>query len=597
LFPQKKAHCGESHELYQKKLRRMLHVCLCSPILYKTRNKKQLSTLRLVFLSTTPIPWDTVSEHLKMSGGKATKQPTDEEEQLQLQVLHHTHREATLLFLMAVRQGATDAQIANALRQCLPHLTDPASVQDRRAGKEPEGTGTTWKGKQPAAQKKTTRTTSQAQPTQPALLAADSFAAALEAVPADDWCRTWAAGMTIMLRRTSKRVKEVVDKMRLPAVVCLSRSFWNDARNGTEKEKRQFVLRQLKAMTARCSIIKLELCSLAMIRPHAEWLAGGVLAECRALVHLDLSDNMIGSAGAESLAGVLGQCASLARLNLRNNGIGAAGAESLARVLGQCASLTHLNLSDNLIGSAGAESLAGVLGQCASLAHLNLRNNDIGAAGADSLAGVLGQCASLARLDLSCNYCNQIGDAGAEALAGVLGQCAALARLDLSESDIGAAGAESLAGVLAQCTALAHLDLSLNWIGASGTASLAGVLAQCTALAHLNLGGNQIGPAGAESLAGVLAQCAALAHLNLCGNQIGAAGAASFAGVLAQCAALAHLNLCGNQIGAAGADSFAGVLAQCRALAHLNLCGNEIGAVGGGRLGASWRGQASGLVL
>ena len=31
------------------------------------------------------------------------------------------------------------------------------------------------------------------------VLAADAFAAALEAVPAEDWCRTWAAGRTIML--------------------------------------------------------------------------------------------------------------------------------------------------------------------------------------------------------------------------------------------------------------------------------------------------------------------------------------------------------------------------------------------------------------
>ncbi len=74
-----------------------------------------------------------------------------------------------------------------------------------------------------------------------------------------------------MLRRTSKRVKEVVDKMRLPAVVRLSRSFWGDARNGTEKAKRQYVLRQLVAMTAWCRI-----------------------------------GNDIGDAGAESLARVLG---------------------------------------------------------------------------------------------------------------------------------------------------------------------------------------------------------------------------------------------------------------------------------------------------
>jgi len=172
-----------------------------------------------------------------------------------------------------------------------------------------------------------------------------------------------------MLRRTSKRVKEVVDKMRLPAVVRLSTSFWDDARNGTEKEKRQFVLRQLTGMSARCRITTLELRSCAMTGPHAEWLAGGVLAQCRALVHLDLSENVIDGAGAESLAGVLGQCTALAHLNLNNNRIEAGGAGSLAGVLGQCAALAHLDLGGNDIRAAGTERLTGVLGQCSSLAH------------------------------------------------------------------------------------------------------------------------------------------------------------------------------------------------------------------------------------
>ena len=180
--------------------------------------------------------------------------------------------------MMAVRHGATDAQIADALRQGLPHLRDPASLPDSRAGKEPEGNATTEKGKQPAAQKKRTRTTSQAPSSQPALLAVYSFAAALGAIPPDDWSRTWAAGRTIMLRRISKRFKEVVHKMRLPTVVRLSRSFWVHARNGTEKEKRQFVLRQFTGMSARCSIAKLKLRRCAITGQHAEWLAGGVLA-------------------------------------------------------------------------------------------------------------------------------------------------------------------------------------------------------------------------------------------------------------------------------------------------------------------------------
>jgi len=51
------------------------------------------------------------------------------------------------------------------------------------------------------------------------------FVPALEAIPVEDWCRTWLAYRTIILRRTSKRVKEVVDKMHLPTVVRLSRGF------------------------------------------------------------------------------------------------------------------------------------------------------------------------------------------------------------------------------------------------------------------------------------------------------------------------------------------------------------------------------------
>jgi hypothetical protein len=339
-------------------------------------------------------------------------------------------------------------------------------LKEMSAAKQAGGKGEPENGKQPAAQKKRTRTTRQATQMQPALLAADApFAGALQAVPSEDWCRTWVAGRTIMLRRTSKRVKEIVDKMRLPAVIRLSRSFWGDARNGTAAEKLQFVIRQLAFMTGWCRIITFELPRCDMKGQDADNLAG-VLAQCPALAHLDLS---------------------------RNGNFGAAGVERLAGVLGQCRELVHLNLSNNTIGPVGAERLAGVLGLCRELSHL----------------------------DLSYNY---IRAGGAERLAGVLAHCTALAHLDLSFNRINADGAESLAGVLAQCTALAHLDLGANYFRAAGAESLARVLGQCPTLAHLNLGGNQIGPAGAESLARVLVRCTALAHLNLRYNDISAAG-------------------------------------------------------------------------
>jgi Ran GTPase-activating protein (RanGAP) involved in mRNA processing and transport len=133
------------------------------------------------------------------------------------------------------------------------------------------------------------------------LLAPDAFAAALEAIPAEDWCRTWAAGRTIMLRRTSKKVKEAVDKMRLPAVVRLSRIFWDDARNGTGEAKLEFVFMKLEAMTAWCQITTLELSKCKMKGQDAESLAG-VLAQCPALAHLNLYNNLIGPAGADRLS-------------------------------------------------------------------------------------------------------------------------------------------------------------------------------------------------------------------------------------------------------------------------------------------------------
>ena len=67
--------------------------------------------------------------------------------------------------------------------------------------------------------------------------------------------------------------------------------------------------------------------------------------------------------GAAEFAGVIGQCAALAHLDLSHTDIREAGAASLAPVLGQCAALTHLNLNGNYIQAPGVGRLAGVLGQ------------------------------------------------------------------------------------------------------------------------------------------------------------------------------------------------------------------------------------------
>ncbi len=118
--------------------------------------------------------------------------------------------------------------------------------------------------------------------------------------------------------------------MRLPAVVRLSRSFWGDARNGTQRNDTE----SFQCLTRNSNFGA----------AGAERLAG-VLGQCRELVHLDLSANFIETGGAERLAGVLAQCTALAHLDLSGNQIGNAGAESFAGVLAQCTALAGSPLS------------------------------------------------------------------------------------------------------------------------------------------------------------------------------------------------------------------------------------------------------------
>ena len=219
-----------------------------------------------------------------------------------------------------------------------------------------------------------------------------------------------------MLRRTSKRIKEVVDKMCLPVtvVVRLSSRFWDDTHNDKDGEKVQIVIRHLTLMTVWCRMSTLELPRCDMKRQGTESLPG-VLTKCPALANLDLSRNSnVGSTGTERLVGVLGQYRELVHLNLRGTDIRAGGTESLAGVLVQCQVLSHLDLGYNDIGSAGTSSLGELLGQCASLTHLNLRHNQIGDSGAAKLVGVLGRCTELAHLD---HGWNRIGNSGTESFA------------------------------------------------------------------------------------------------------------------------------------------------------------------------------------
>ena len=63
---------------------------------------------------------------------------------------------------------------------------------------------------------------------------------------------------------TSKWVKEVVDRLRPPAVVKVSKAFRADARHDTAAEQLQHILRHLEKMTCQCRITRLDLSSCSI---------------------------------------------------------------------------------------------------------------------------------------------------------------------------------------------------------------------------------------------------------------------------------------------------------------------------------------------
>ncbi len=157
-----------------------------------------------------------------------------------------------------------------------------------------------------------------------------------------------------MFRRTSKSVKEQMDKMRLPAVVRECRR-WSDAmRRSTwpDSKKLEIVMNQLPLMTVWCHLTTLKVYGLCDCprKKTPETFAGvveGVLGQSAgSLTHVALDSNWIGPDGVRRLAGVLTKCTTLRYLRLSANlyAMRPASAGALAGELAHCRALNHLDL-------------------------------------------------------------------------------------------------------------------------------------------------------------------------------------------------------------------------------------------------------------
>jgi len=392
-----------------------------------------------------------------------------------------------------------------------------------------------------------------------------SFINTLEIIPSEDWCRTWPADRTIMLRMTSKRVKNAVDKIRPPTIISFNRSFWNNPNISTSK-KQELMMMYLSEISIRNIIVSFKICNIELFYELSQYYCEqNFIEKC--------------SPGINILTSAINTQETLTNINLNFCKIGLMGVIKLALFIVNCQRLTHLNICNNNIGSTGIYSLATALKNCLLLSHIDLSWNHIGPNGADSLAKVL-ILLKIKYLNLSGN---RICNIGSEKVAIALTNNPVLQHLDFSWNHIGSDGAFSIVRLLG-LVKLKYLNLGANRIDDKGIEKLSIALLNYPVIEHINLNDNQIGPNGVYSLARLLRQCSSLKHLELCCNQLNDIAIESLASALGYCLSLIHLNLSGNIIGNTGANKLSINLTKCTALMYLDLSYNKIGPDGADNL-------------
>jgi len=231
-------------------------------------------------------------------------------------------------------------------------------------------------------------------------LAKDAFFAYLN-LPIKDLDNTWPADRTIMLRMTSKKVIEVMNKLHLPTVFRFNRNYsiWNNNYSKMCRSAIQHIQNYLRV--SKGYITELDLSKMVIMNKYLQDLVSVIgNSRVRGLTHLNLSRNSIDDKTLEILVNELINCRALTCLQLSDNSIGDKGAASLARLITQCPSLTHLDIGYNIIGDEGVTALAGGLRQLEALTHLDISFNLLKDSGCTSLAGALNNTTQLTYLDL-----------------------------------------------------------------------------------------------------------------------------------------------------------------------------------------------------
>lgn len=375
-------------------------------------------------------------------------------------------------------------------------------------------------------------------------------------------------GLILIMRKTSKQIKEILDTNRLNLKLCLN--------NKTQDIKTNLLLSELKKFLDTDLIIThLNICFQLFTTKNIK-----ELLNYKNITSLVFSHNKIRVRGIKLIAKLMKEI-KLQKLNLCNcidgsiRGDGNIGAVYIAKGLQISTTLEILNLSYNKIDGKGIETICKALAYCTQLRCLNLEKNYFGDIGANFIAEAINNgMYKLTDLNINKNNIEEFQN-----IENALVKCSSLTNLNIGYNK-GCDNICTIKSTILIYKKLTILDISYSHIGKNGVIIFSKILSQLITLSYLDIRGNDIGPEEATIFANGLKECKELQSLKLNDNILRPEGAAYIADALKECSKLNTLELDFCEIESAGATSIAGILKYCISITNLSFIGNNIGTDG-----------------
>ena len=235
--------------------------------------------------------------------------------------------------------------------------------------------------------------------------------------------------------------------------------------------------------------------------------------------------------------------------------------------------VTDLYLSDNKLGSEGAEKICKMLCHNKTLTNLNLSGNELDSEGADKICKMLCHNKTLTNLDLSWN---KLGSEGADKICKMLCHNKTLTNLDLSWNKLGSEGADKICKMLCHNKTLTFLYLSANELDSEGADKICKMLCHNKTLTNLDLSVNKLGSEGADKICKMLCHNKTLTNLDLSANKLGSEGAEKICEMLCHNKTLTNLDLSVNKLDSEDTDKICEALHKNKTLERLVLSYNNI---------------------